>query len=487
MPAGDYEYKAPLNNAWDENYGQNATANGANIPLNLAAAASVKFFYSHETHWITDNKRSVIATVPGDFQSELGCSGDWDPSCLRSWLQDPEATAPTASTQCSPPATTRRRSRSTRPGTRTTAPAARLAARTSSSTSPRATRSGSRTTRRRTSSRSGPLRRRAADSVTIAGSLQSELGCASDWDPACAATHLTYDANDTAWQGTFMPRPASYEYKAALDDSWDENYGLHATLNGLNIPLAASGGSVKFYYSHATHWVTDNVNSVIATAPGDYQSELGCSGDWDPSCLRSWLQDPGRRRHLRARGHAAGRELRGQGGDQRGWDENYGAGGVLNGPNIPFTVTDEPVKFSYNATTHVLTIQTRAGTPNDIEWDGVRHDSRDPLYRTPGGAVPAKGTAVALRLRTFHDDVTRVRARVYDLNTNALQLLEMERAASDVSCYQGGLGDRTCDFWQVTVNRADPDNLWYRFIVTDGTDTDYYDDDTAALDGGLGA
>ena len=32
-----------------------------------------------------------------------------------------------------------------------------------------------------------------------------------------------------------------------------------------------------------------------------------------------------------------------------------------------------------------------------------------------------------------------------------------------------------------------PDNLWYRFIVTDGTDTDYYADNTTALDGGLGA
>ena len=68
--------------------------------------------------------------------------------------------------------------------------------------------------------------------MTIAGSLQSELGCASDWDPTCAATHLTYDANDTAWQGTFMPAAGDYEYKAALDDSWDENYGLHATPTG---------------------------------------------------------------------------------------------------------------------------------------------------------------------------------------------------------------------------------------------------------------
>jgi hypothetical protein len=26
--------------------------------------------------------------------------------------------------------------------------------------------------------------------VTIAGSLQSELGCSGDWQPDCAATHL---------------------------------------------------------------------------------------------------------------------------------------------------------------------------------------------------------------------------------------------------------------------------------------------------------
>ena len=32
-------------------------------------------------------------------------------------------------------------------------------------------------------------------SVTIAGSLQSEAGCAGDWDPACAGTHLTFDAS----------------------------------------------------------------------------------------------------------------------------------------------------------------------------------------------------------------------------------------------------------------------------------------------------
>ena len=44
-------------------------------------------------------------------------------------------------------------------------------------------------------------------SVTIAGSLQSEASCPTDWDPACATTHLAFDANDTVWQGT-IPLPA---------------------------------------------------------------------------------------------------------------------------------------------------------------------------------------------------------------------------------------------------------------------------------------
>src|SRR6266545_8306452 len=119
-------------------------------------------------------------------------------------------------------------------------------------------------------------------SVTIPGSFQSEVGCAGDWDPACAATHLTYDAGDDVWQGTFSLPAGSYEYKAALNDAWDENYGLHAVSNGVNIPLTADGNPVKFYYDHKSHWVTDNQSSRIATAPGDYQSEIGCPGDWQP-------------------------------------------------------------------------------------------------------------------------------------------------------------------------------------------------------------
>lgn len=130
------------------------------------------------------------------------------------------------------------------------------------------------------------------NSVTLAGSFQSEQGCPGDWDPTCALTHMTYDAQDMVWQVTFNIPAGSWEYKVAIDDSWTENYGAGAIQDGANIPLNVPvPGSVKFYYDHETHWITDNINSTIVTAAGDFQSELGCAGDWDPSCLKSWLMD----------------------------------------------------------------------------------------------------------------------------------------------------------------------------------------------------
>src|SRR3546814_16344516 len=36
--------------------------------------------------------------------------------------------------------------------------------------------------------------------VTVAGSLQSELGCPGDWQPDCAASGLVFDPEDGIWQ-----------------------------------------------------------------------------------------------------------------------------------------------------------------------------------------------------------------------------------------------------------------------------------------------
>jgi hypothetical protein len=199
--------------------------------------------------------------------------------------------------------------------------------------------------------------------VTIPGSLQDELGCPGDWQADCAATHLAFDADDIVWQGTFMVPAGSYEYKATLNDSWDENYGANAERNGPNIPLTLGADTdVKFYYSHATHWVIDNVNAVIATVPGSYQDEIGCPGDWQPDCLRSWLQDPdGDGVYTFSTSDIPPGSYEAKVAIDESWDENYGEGGVQNGPNIPFEVEPgQTVIFGYDPVSHLLTISYTA-------------------------------------------------------------------------------------------------------------------------------
>jgi hypothetical protein len=129
------------------------------------------------------------------------------------------------------------------------------------------------------------------------------------------------------------------------------------------------GKSVKFYYDHKTHWITDNHNKVIATVPGSFQSELGCPGDWQPDCLRSWLQDPdGDGIYSFSTTAIPAGDYEGKVAHNESWDENYGVGGVPDGDNYAFTVpAGATVTFSYDPTTHILTINTGSGGGGDIE------------------------------------------------------------------------------------------------------------------------
>jgi glycosidase/fibronectin type 3 domain-containing protein len=331
----------------------------------------------------------------------------------------------------------------------------------------------------------GPSAATAPTSATIAGDLQSELGCPGDWAPDCAATDLT--PVDGVFARAFTVPAGDWQYKVALNHSWDESYGAHT--GSANISLAGTGGSVTFAFDPVTHWAADSVNALIVTAPGSYQSELGCSGDWQPDCLKTWLEDPDgdgiytfETRSIPAGSYETKAAI------NRSWDVNYGAGGAPGGANIAFTVSaaNQRVIFSFDSHTHVLSIQAGHGADGNVEWDGLRFDSRDTLYRTPQGAVPA-GTSTTLRFRTFHDDVTGVTLRDYSTLDNAQQLIGMTRVASAAPCYQTSLAAETCDFWQATLPNTQVDVHWFRFVVSDGASTAYYGDDTAALDGGLGA
>ena len=393
LPAGTWEYKAALNGSWDENYGANAIRNGPNIGLALGAAAAVKFYYSHQTHWVADNRNKVIAVAPGSFQSELGCPGDWQPDCLRSWLQDTDgdgiytfrtSALPAGSYEVKVAIGESWDENYGQGGVRnganipfTVGVDCSEVAFTYDAASHVLTVSAA--------GGGGPQ----PSAVTIPGSFQSEVGCSGDWQADCAATHLAFDAGDEAWQGVFAVPAGNWEYKAALDDSWDENYGANATRNGPNLNLVLeAAGSVKFYYSHQTHWVADNHSKVIAVAPGSFQSELGCPGDWQPDCLRSWLQDPDGDGFYSFRTSAlpAG-EYEVKVALDESWDENYGAGGVRNGPNIAFSVPAacREVVFTYDPATHILTVGAEGAPRGNLARARAHWLARDTVaWNVPG-------------------------------------------------------------------------------------------------------
>ncbi|MEV5749906.1 alpha-amylase family glycosyl hydrolase [Actinoallomurus sp. NPDC052308] len=95
----------------------------------------------------------------------------------------------------------------------------------------------------------------ARDHVTLAGSLQSEIGCGGDWDPACAASRLAFDTTDGQWHGTFTLPAGDYEWKIAINDSWTENYGAGGAAGGENLKLSvpADGTKYRFTWNQVTH------------------------------------------------------------------------------------------------------------------------------------------------------------------------------------------------------------------------------------------
>src|SRR5262249_9333915 len=114
----------------------------------------------------------------------------------------------------------------------------------------------------------------------------------------------------------------------------------------------------------------DNHSKAIATAAGSFQSELGCPGDWQPDCLRSWLQDPdgdGIYTFTTSSLPAGSYEVKVALNES--WDVNYGEGGAPGGANIPFTVPAacSEMFFRYDSTTPILTVSANGAPRGNLQ------------------------------------------------------------------------------------------------------------------------
>ena len=205
--------------------------------------------------------------------------------------------------------------------------------------------------------------------VSVPGDFGAQVGCPGDWQPECDQIQLTRRTNDDVWSKTVTLKAGHYNYKAAIDKSWDISYGQGGSPSGGNIALTVptDGTKVTFFYDNNTHWVTTNLDHDIVTAAGSFQSELGCPADWSPDCLRSWLEDPdGDGVFTFTTAAIPAGDYQVKAAINQSWDESYGQGGVAGGANIDFNVPTNGAKvtFSYVAATHVLTVLSGNGLPS---------------------------------------------------------------------------------------------------------------------------
>lgn len=214
------------------------------------------------------------------------------------------------------------------------------------------------------------------DFVGVPGTHQSEIGCPGDWQPECELTALVYDEEDGVWQGTFLIEPGNDQdgrggrYKVALNKSWGENFGLNAQSNGADIPLVVEQPTqVKFYYDHDSHWATDNYNSLIVTAIGNFQQALGCSNNDDPGCLRSWLQDPdGDGIYAFSTKALPPGEYSARVALNESLDEVFGEGGALDGEPLAFSVPNpnQEIYFGFDSATNQLLVSSEGPPRGDL-------------------------------------------------------------------------------------------------------------------------
>ena len=240
------------------------------------------------------------------------------------------------------------------------------------------------------------------DFVSVPGNLNTEMGCAGDWQPECDQAQMTLDPNDQIWKLTVDLPAGDYEYKAAINKLWEESYGQGGTPGGSNILLNFSGGSITFYYDHGTHWITSSAQGPVITAPGSMQSELGCPEDWQPQCMNPWLQDPDEDgTYTWSSDQIPVGSYEFKIAHNLSWDENYGEGGTPAGNNIPFSVprAGTVVTITYVLATHQITVTTsQSGAAPDLK--AAKAFWIEPgLLAWPADAVPEGANLKLLKWR----------------------------------------------------------------------------------------
>ena len=203
--------------------------------------------------------------------------------------------------------------------------------------------------------------------VVIVGTLQKDMGCVANDNATYAASELVFDANDQVWQKSVSLPAGNYTYRVVAQDSvagTSTTFGRRGVVNGTAINVTGPV-QLKFYFEPASGGVLDTQNDVIAVAPGDFQSELGCSGDWMPDCLRSLPLDPDGDGTYERRFSLPAGSYQGKVAISESWNESYPGNNV----SLTTAAATQTVIARYVAATHAVSFVVMS--PSSCQLDTI--------------------------------------------------------------------------------------------------------------------
>lgn len=372
IPAGCYQYKVTVGGSWSVNYGENGLQGGANIKLSVPEKTDVTFTFDPWSHYIYTTPVNsgftpdcpISVVLAGTFQSEAGCNSDWDPSCAKTALTynketklfEGDITLPAGCYQYRVVENGDWVNNYGNNGTPFGNNYILSVLNSNSSVHFTYDPYSHFVISANNHNDCLPFK------VVLAGSFQNEVGCSGDWMPDCSNTELVYSAEKGVYEADITIPKGCYEYKVVLNGNWAYNYGKWGIPNGENyvLSLPVKDDKVHFSYNPDYHTVTASYNSNVCqpgavVIAGNFQSELGCAGDWMPDCDNTRMSyDPNSNMWIDTLLIPAG-SWEYKVTIDNSWNENYGLYGQLNGPNIPLELCyPAKVVFRYNHDYHYV-------------------------------------------------------------------------------------------------------------------------------------
>ena len=90
------------------------------------------------------------------------------------------------------------------------------------------------------------------DAVAVAGDFNVLIGAPANWAPQYDEAQMELDQVDQLWKIAADIPAGYYNFKIALNRSWDENYGAFGVFDGPNHEVHHTGGLLVIQYDHRT-------------------------------------------------------------------------------------------------------------------------------------------------------------------------------------------------------------------------------------------